>query len=170
MAERAQPDIVVMDTQLPVVSGVEATALIGAAAACAVLLLTLGTDDEQILAMLRAGATGCLLKDAEVEELLLAVRTVHRGGVVPLARSWPSGSRRTGPLRDRPAAGAAEGAALGARARGAAAGRGGARQPGDRAEAGPLGQDGRGAQGPHRAQARRARADRADQVRDPDRA
>jgi DNA-binding NarL/FixJ family response regulator len=81
LAERTSPDVVVMDAQLPVVSGVDATALIRRRGGGArVLLLTLGSDDEQILAMLRAGATGCLLKDAEVDELLLAVRTVHRGG------------------------------------------------------------------------------------------
>jgi two-component system response regulator NreC len=81
MTERDAPDVVVMDAQLPVVSGVEATALIRRRARAAqVLLLTAGTDDDQILAMLRAGATGCLLKDADVDELLRAVRTVHRGG------------------------------------------------------------------------------------------
>jgi two-component system response regulator NreC len=81
LAERTSPDVVVMDAQLPVVSGVDATALMRRRAGAApVLLLTLGTDDEQILAMLRAGATGCLLKDAETDELLHAVRTVRRGG------------------------------------------------------------------------------------------
>ena len=44
------------------------------------LLLTLGADDELILNMLRAGAAGCLLKDADVAELLLAIRTAYRGG------------------------------------------------------------------------------------------
>jgi two-component system response regulator NreC len=81
LAERVAPDVVVMDAQLPVVSGIDATALIRRrSGAPPVLLLTPGADDDQILAMLRAGATGCLLKDAEVDELLRAVRTVHRGG------------------------------------------------------------------------------------------
>ena len=80
-AERTQPDVVLMDTQLPVVSGIEATQLIRRRAGRArVLLLTLGADDELILSMLRAGASGCLLKDADVSELLLAIRTAHRGG------------------------------------------------------------------------------------------
>jgi two-component system response regulator NreC len=81
LAEKVQPDVVVMDTQMPVVSGVEATAHIKKRASGArVLLLTLGADDEMILNILRAGAAGCLLKDADLNELMLAIRTVHRGG------------------------------------------------------------------------------------------
>jgi two-component system response regulator NreC len=81
LAERFQPDVVVMDTQMPVVSGVEATAHIKKRVSHArVLLLTLGADDEMILSILRAGAAGCLLKDADLNELMLAIRTVHRGG------------------------------------------------------------------------------------------
>jgi DNA-binding NarL/FixJ family response regulator len=81
LAEKHQPDVVLMDTQLPVVSGVEATELIKRRSrGSRVLLLTLGADDDLILNMLRAGAAGCLLKDADVTELLLAIRTAHRGG------------------------------------------------------------------------------------------
>jgi DNA-binding NarL/FixJ family response regulator len=81
LAERVEPDVVLMDAELPVVSGVEATRLIRKRSSRSrVLLLTLGADDELILGMLRAGASGCLLKDADVSELLLAIRTAHRGG------------------------------------------------------------------------------------------
>ncbi|HEV8638838.1 MAG TPA: response regulator transcription factor [Chloroflexota bacterium] len=81
LAEKLQPDVVVMDTQMPVVSGVEATMHIRKRVHRArVLLLTLGADDEMILNILRAGAAGCLLKDADLNELMLAIRTVHRGG------------------------------------------------------------------------------------------
>ena len=81
LAEKHQPDVVLMDTQLPVVSGVEATQLIKRRTrASRVLLLTLGADDELILNMLRAGASGYLLKDADTSELMLAIRTTHRGG------------------------------------------------------------------------------------------
>src|SRR5439155_11046850 len=81
LAEKHQPDIVLMDTQLPVVSGVEATQLIKRRAnGSRVVLLTLGADDELILNMLRAGASGCVLKDSDTSEMMLAIRTAHRGG------------------------------------------------------------------------------------------
>src|SRR6059058_6133413 len=70
MAEKFRPDVVLMDTQLPVVSGIEATRLIKKRSRdTKVLLLTLGADDEYILQLLRAGASGCLLKDADSQEL-----------------------------------------------------------------------------------------------------
>lgn len=81
LAEKYLPDIVLMDTQLPIVSGIEATRLIKKRASqVRVLLLTLGADDDYILQLLRAGASGCLLKDADSQELLLAIRAAHRGG------------------------------------------------------------------------------------------
>jgi DNA-binding NarL/FixJ family response regulator len=81
MAEKYRPDVVLMDTQLAVVSGIEATRLIKKRSRDSrVLLLTLGADDEYILQLLRAGASGCLLKDADAQELTLAIRAAHRGG------------------------------------------------------------------------------------------
>ena len=117
-----------MDTQLPVVSGIEATQLIKKRSSRSrVLLLTLGADDELILSMLRAGASGCLLKDADVSELLLAIRTAHRGGsyLSPrIAERMVQNYVRYAVEPDR--APAAEGAALGPRARDPAARRRGA--------------------------------------------
>ena len=81
MCEKYQPDVVLMDTQLPVVSGIEATRLIRKRSrGSRVLLLTLAADDDYILQLLRAGASGCLLKDADSQELILAIRAAHRGG------------------------------------------------------------------------------------------
>ena len=81
LSERTRPDVVVMDSQLPVVSGVEATQLIKRRTRnTKVLLLTLGADEELVMEMLRAGASGCVLKDADVGELVTAVRVAANGG------------------------------------------------------------------------------------------
>ena len=82
-ATLSRPDVVLMDLNLPDVSGVEATRRI--AAACpgtAVLALTMLEDDASVLAAVRAGARGYLLKGAGQEELLAAVRTAAAGGAV----------------------------------------------------------------------------------------
>ncbi|TAK22438.1 MAG: response regulator transcription factor [Chloroflexota bacterium] len=80
-AAELDPDVILMDTQMPIVSGVEATAHIRRESSRSrVLLMTLGADDEIILSILRAGAAGCILKDADLGELAKAIRTVARGG------------------------------------------------------------------------------------------
>ena len=81
LTERTRPDVVVMDAQLPVVSGVEATQMIKRRVRNArVLLLTLGADEDMVMEMLRAGASGVLLKDADVGELTTAVKVAASGG------------------------------------------------------------------------------------------
>jgi DNA-binding NarL/FixJ family response regulator len=73
-------DVVLMDLNLPTVSGVAATASItGRAGAPAVLALTMVDDD---VAVLRAGARGYVLKGAPGEEIAAAIRTVAAGGAV----------------------------------------------------------------------------------------
>ena len=75
-----QPDIVLMDLRMPDMGGVEATTAI-----CAefkqprIIILTTYDGDEDIYRGLRAGAKGYLLKDAEAQELLSAIRAVHMG-------------------------------------------------------------------------------------------
>jgi two-component system NarL family response regulator len=77
---RLRPDLVLMDLRLPRVSGVEATARICAEFREArVLVLTTYDGDEDIFRALEAGARGYLLKDLAREELLEAIRAVHRG-------------------------------------------------------------------------------------------
>jgi DNA-binding NarL/FixJ family response regulator len=77
------PDVVLMDLQLPGMSGIEATrAIVAAQPEIAVLVLTLFEDEESVFLALRAGARGYVLKDADEEELIAAVRAVHRGEAI----------------------------------------------------------------------------------------
>ncbi|HEY3190315.1 MAG TPA: response regulator transcription factor, partial [Solirubrobacteraceae bacterium] len=69
-AGRLRPDVALMDTQLPIVSGIEAARLIRRPGGnTRVLLLAPGVDDELLLGRLRTGAAGCLLQEADLKEL-----------------------------------------------------------------------------------------------------
>lgn len=76
-------DVVLMDVRMPRLDGVEATRLLLARPRPPkVVMLTTYDLDEHSFAALRAGASGFLVKDADPEELLAAIRTVHRGDAV----------------------------------------------------------------------------------------
>ena len=75
LASRIDADVVLLDLELPGMSGVDAVSKIDAA----VLVLTAYANDEQIDAVLRAGARGYLLKGAALDEIERAIRTVARG-------------------------------------------------------------------------------------------
>ena len=77
LATASRPDVVLMDLNLPAMSGVEATReVLRVSPDTAVLVLTMVDDDDTVLSALRAGARGYVLKGAGQEELLSAVRAV----------------------------------------------------------------------------------------------
>ncbi|MFF4192458.1 response regulator [Nonomuraea sp. NPDC001831] len=83
LAGRVAPEVVLMDLHLPGISGVEATARILAdRPETVVLALTMLTDDESVLAAIRAGARGYLLKESTGEDIVRSVRAVAAGQVV----------------------------------------------------------------------------------------
>jgi DNA-binding NarL/FixJ family response regulator len=80
-----QPDVVLMDISMPVVDGIRATASVAEMdPEIHVVMLTAFSDRDRVVAALDAGAVGYLLKDAEPQELLEAIRSASRGEA-PLA-------------------------------------------------------------------------------------
>jgi DNA-binding NarL/FixJ family response regulator len=80
--ERLNPDVVVMDIEMPLLDGIEATRRIAGsevASPAKVLIVTTFNVDRYVYDALRAGASGFLLKDAPLDELVDGVRTVARG-------------------------------------------------------------------------------------------
>ncbi|MEH1851183.1 MAG: response regulator transcription factor [Nostoc sp.] len=75
-----QPDVTLMDLRMPQIAGVEAiTAICAEFIAARIVVLTTYDGDEDIYRGLQAGAKGYLLKDTKPNELLSAIRTIHRG-------------------------------------------------------------------------------------------
>lgn len=80
LAATERPDVALMDLQMPTLGGVEATRRLREASPdTAVLVLTMIEDDHSVFAAMRAGARGYVLKDADEEEILRAVRAVAHG-------------------------------------------------------------------------------------------
>jgi len=82
-ASELAPDIILMDINMPVRGGVEATRLIVAQnPQVGIIILTMYEENEHVLEAIKAGARGYILKSARATELIETIRTVYRGGAV----------------------------------------------------------------------------------------
>ncbi|MEM7030815.1 MAG: response regulator transcription factor [Chloroflexota bacterium] len=80
LAKTHEPDLILMDIQMPVMDGIEALKLIrGLLPSCKILMLTTFTNDHYVIQSMRAGACGYLLKDIPSTDLAQAVRLAHAG-------------------------------------------------------------------------------------------
>ncbi|MCW4352328.1 response regulator transcription factor [Hoyosella sp. YIM 151337] len=92
-------DIVLMDVQMPRLNGIDATRqLTGRGETPRVIVLTTFDNDEYVMNAISAGASGFLLKDADPEELLSAIRTVYEGDAVMAPIATRKLLRHVGPI------------------------------------------------------------------------
>lgn len=81
LVQQQQVDVVLMDIQMPQVSGIDALHLLHQAQCkVPVIILTTFDDNDRVLQAMQAGARGYLLKDVALELLVDAIHTVHKGG------------------------------------------------------------------------------------------
>ncbi len=82
LAEKHQPDVVLLDLAMPVMNGITAVGQIrDVSPRTKVILLTMHTEEHNVLQALRAGVKGCVTKTQAVEHLIVAIREVCAGGV-----------------------------------------------------------------------------------------
>ena len=108
-AAELKPDIVLMDLHMPVVNGIDATRRITEGLPeTAVVVLTMLEEDDSVFAAMRAGARGYLLKGADQEDIVRAIRSASQGDVIfgPViaerVREYFAGSRRADSSRAFP--------------------------------------------------------------------
>jgi DNA-binding NarL/FixJ family response regulator len=80
MAPAFRPEVVLMDLNMPGMSGIEAAErLLESLPEASVLMLTINREDSRVLEAVRAGASGYLLKDAELDDIVAGIRAVAAG-------------------------------------------------------------------------------------------
>lgn len=80
LAEELQPDVSLIDINMPILNGIEATTrIVEANPDARVIILTMYRPDHYVFDAIKAGARGYLLKNADAEELVAGVREVHQG-------------------------------------------------------------------------------------------
>lgn len=95
LTQQLRPDVTLMDVRMPIVDGLEATRrIVASGARTRILILTTFDLDRAVANAVAAGASGFVLKDADPEFLLAAIRTVHTGAEVFAAQATSDLIRR----------------------------------------------------------------------------